>query len=476
MRAHTHAGHLPGWQEAALLNGLETTFWRLDTDEALRSNAVLVWMLDRTPAWDRLLHCFHQVTVALPRLRARVLDTPWRWGWVAWQEDPAFDVHHHLQRIRLPSPGGHRELLDLAERVGASPVDPARPPWRAVLVEELTEDRAALVIKVHHCVTDGGGLREAMDAVLPASRHTPMRPAGVPATPPYGNRPPRANTWAPRARTLLLGPRSLSQQSITTWTRAATALGRLGRHPSRLPDSLHTVIRELRRMEIPSPSPALAGRSPHRRFESVTMPLGPFKAAGRGLGASVTSTYIAVLLATYADYHRHVGSAQETLSMAVPVDLGRGGRHRGNNQVGTAFLAAPLAAANLRERIRAVHRLLQESRTSGMVRVLPAVAELLPLVPPVLLTAFVRRLSAGIDVVPSSMPGVQRPAYVAGAEITSCLAFGPRGNSGCISSLMSHHDTCTLNVHLDPAAVSDLPAFADLLHRNASDLLRLAAS
>ncbi|MEU7099189.1 wax ester/triacylglycerol synthase domain-containing protein [Streptomyces longwoodensis] len=470
MPADSDIADLPGWKTAAALNGLETTFWRLDMDETLRSNAVLVWMLDRAPLWERLLDCFDQVTRVLPRLRARVLDTPWRWGWAAWQEDPAFDIHHHVQRMRLPSPGGHRELLDLAERVGASPPDPARPPWQVVLVEELAEDRAALVIRIHHCITDGGGLREAMAAVLPDSRDSrkELAPSAIPL--------PRAGTRAPRVRAMFHGQRSLSHHSRATLGHAASILGHLGRHPSRVPDTLHTVVREMLRTDMPSASPLLAGRSPQRRFESVEMPLGQFKAAGRSVGASVTSAYIAVLLATYADYHDHLGTPRETLSMAVPVDLRKDCGHDGNNVVGTAFLSVPLAAANLGGRIRAVHRFLQDARTSGMVHLLPAFAEFLPLVPPALLTAFVRRLAAGIDVVPSSMPGILRPAYVAGAEITSCLAFGPRGNSGCISSLMSHNDTCSLNVHLDPAAVSDLPAFADLLYRNTRDLLQLGAS
>ncbi|WP_189775580.1 wax ester/triacylglycerol synthase domain-containing protein [Streptomyces tauricus] len=183
MPADTHAEQLPGWEAMATLNGLETAFWRLDTHEALRSHAVLVWILEHAPRWDRLLACFDDVTRVLPRLRTRVVDAPWQWGWAAWQEDPAFDVHHHLERIRLPSPGGRRELLDLAERVGASPFDPARPPWRIVLVEELEEDRAALVIKIHHCITDGGGLREAMLAVLPSSRRSPKRSSGASVLP-----------------------------------------------------------------------------------------------------------------------------------------------------------------------------------------------------------------------------------------------------------------------------------------------------
>jgi WS/DGAT/MGAT family acyltransferase len=472
----TDAERLPGWEAAATLNGLETAFWRLDTHEASRSHAVLVWILERAPRWDRLLACFDHVTRVLPRLRARVVDTPWKWGWAAWQEDPAFDVHHHLQRIRLPSPGGRRELLDLAERVGASPFDPARPPWRTVLVEEMEGDRAALVIKVHHCITDGGGVREAMLAVLPPSRRSPTRSPEASVVPPQPPRTAPDGTWMAQARAQLHGSRSLSRRAITTWAHAASAVGRQALHPARVSETLHTALSELRRVEIPNPSPLLAGRSLGHRYESVEMPLEQFKAAGKSVGASVTSSYIAVLLATYADYHRHHGVSHPTLSMAVPVDLRESKGNAENNMVGMALLAAPLTSKDLGTRIRAVHRFLRESRLSGMVQALPALADFLPLVPPPLLSAFVRQMSAAIDVVPSSMPGLLRPAYVAGAEITSCLAFGPRGNSGCISSLMSHDTTCTLNVHLDPAAVTDLPAFADLLLRNTQELLRLGSS
>ena len=92
-----------------------------------------------------------------------------------------------------------RQLLDLAQGILARPVDKARPPWEAVLVEGLEDGRAGYLLKLHHSLSDGLGLVQlltlahsrtpepgghaARTAACTTAAADPGRPAGQPAAP-----------------------------------------------------------------------------------------------------------------------------------------------------------------------------------------------------------------------------------------------------------------------------------------------------
>ena len=62
-----------------------------------------------------------------------------------------------MRHIRLPDGSGEQDLLDWARTAAMGGFDSARPLWEFTLVEGLDGDRAALVMKAHHVVTDGIG-------------------------------------------------------------------------------------------------------------------------------------------------------------------------------------------------------------------------------------------------------------------------------------------------------------------------------
>ena len=116
--------------------------WRAEADPRTRSTGVLLEILDREPDWDRLAAAHDRVSQQIPRLRERAVDPLLPLFPPSWSPDPHFDLGYHLQRVRLPEPGTMRQLLDLAQGILARPLDKARPPWEAVLVEGLEDGRA----------------------------------------------------------------------------------------------------------------------------------------------------------------------------------------------------------------------------------------------------------------------------------------------------------------------------------------------
>ncbi|MFC0042721.1 wax ester/triacylglycerol synthase domain-containing protein [Actinomadura rayongensis] len=449
---------------------METAMWRMDSDAALRTDVVMVWTLDRVPEWDRFLECCAWLTRVLPRLRLRVAEPPLRIGPPVWEVDGAFDLAAHVRRVRLPAPGGRRELLDLAEDVGASVFDPARPPWRAVLAEEGETGRAAIVIKLHHVLADGAGLRRAMLALLPRSRRASLRPPGPPPDAPR-HAPPQQVAAREFACRLGAAPAQIGAAGA----RLAEGLARASAAPAALPARAGRLARALGgAVTVPGRSPLLAGRGRDRRFDAVELPLADLKAAGKTVGATVTAAFIAVLLGAFADYHRLHGRTGGTLAITVPVDVRSRGRADGNNIVGGLMLGGPLTEATAHDRLAAVDALLRRARRSPLAGWSAALTSLSPVVPvPVLLRA--ARWAAGAhDLTASSVPGMPDRAYIAGARLTSTLVFGPRAHGACTAVLMSQDETAGLGLNLDPAAVADPSAFGRLVRDNADAVLALA--
>ena len=75
-----------------------------------------------------------------------------------WEVDPNFDLDYHLRFVRRRRRRhACATVLDLAEPVAMQGFDRARPLWEMYVVEGLADGRAALILKLHHAITDGVG-------------------------------------------------------------------------------------------------------------------------------------------------------------------------------------------------------------------------------------------------------------------------------------------------------------------------------
>ena len=91
----------------------------------------------------------------LEPLRYRLVDIPWRLHHPMWMQDCPVDLDYHLRRVRVPAPGGRRELDQVIGEIASTPLDRTRPLWEFYFAEEMAADRFALIGKVHHTLADG---------------------------------------------------------------------------------------------------------------------------------------------------------------------------------------------------------------------------------------------------------------------------------------------------------------------------------
>ena len=80
--------------------------------------AVLVLGAASGPELTAVRHAIGQSIHAVPRLRQRLIRTPFAGGRPIWVDDPDFDIRHHVGAVRCPAPGDETALFGVvADRV-----------------------------------------------------------------------------------------------------------------------------------------------------------------------------------------------------------------------------------------------------------------------------------------------------------------------------------------------------------------------
>ena len=284
--------------------------------------SLTVAMLDRAPDPARLRTAFDRASRVVVRLRQHVVVPALPLGPARWVTDPDFDLDYHVRRIRLPEPGTMRDLLDFATTFLAAPLDLARPLWEALLVEGMSEGDApaAMIIKMHHAITDGMGRVELFKQLYDFERDVDRGP--MPTIPSPED---LTSTDLARSRDAAAAdhddphgrPPDRAQRPPRAAVRRATA-PRRSRTPAGCSRSAQRVIGP---SPVP-PSPLLRGRSLGRRFETVEFPLDDFRRPRSAVGGSVNDAYIAASVRSAAPVPRGAqGVPVDALPLAMPVSL-----------------------------------------------------------------------------------------------------------------------------------------------------------
>lgn len=107
----------------------------------------------------------------LPMLRKRLTSDPFGLGRAEWSAAAPIDLSGHVYRHRLSSPGSPRQLLELCGLIHEGLLPRDRPLWQIHMIDGLQGGRQALVVKVHHALTDGIGGMHLAQALLDRRRH-----------------------------------------------------------------------------------------------------------------------------------------------------------------------------------------------------------------------------------------------------------------------------------------------------------------
>lgn len=461
------------WGSSEELSALETLMWRADSDRAMRSTMMALEILDADPDWDRLVDAHEWASRMAPRLCDRVVEPFGFAGTPMWVRDHPLDLRYHLRRCRLGGDGGWPELLTTAAQLAMTPFDRTRPLWEATLVEGLPEGKAAYLLKLHHAMTDGLGLRQLLSQLHSRQRsHQPNKPQPAPAA--------IAETGASNFLMRQIGhdlgavPAVIGRVTAMFSKGFRDPLGSAGKAAQ----YVHSARRVLAPPDVPG-LPLLSGRGGSWQFVALDLDLADLRAAAKCVGGSVNDAFLAALLAGFRRYHDELGvplAIDATMPVSVPVSVRRDGDNAGGNRFAPARLVAPVGMADPAARIEIIKQLVRQARSEPALESADVVAPLMARLPAPVLVRVAGAATSGNDLQASNVPGLDDDLYLAGARIERIYPFAPLPGCAAMITLHSYRGVCSVGANVDTAAVTEPALFGECLSAGFAEVLTLAPS
>jgi len=442
--------------------------WYMERDPALRSTVVVIDWLDRAPDWDVLVDRVDRISRLMPSLRQRVVESPFRLTVPRWTYDPDFDLSWHLSRITAPRPRTRDAVLGLARRSAMAAFDPARPLWEVTLVEGIKGGEAALIIKLHHSLSDGVGAMRMLAIVADLQRE----PADLGEMPPV---PPPAET--PDLLAVITGTAgSMAGQAVSlAWRGASAAIPawiRYTRNPVGYLRSAVDMARSVYRTAAPNSStlsPLMRERATTRQLAMIEVSLDALKKSAKTVDGTVNDAYLAAIAGGLRRYHERHGTAVDSLRALMPINLRAGQDANWGNRITLQRLTVPVGEADPAARMRVLHRVAKAAREEPSLSVTDTIAGALNMLP----VGYVGGILKHVDFVASNVPGAPIPVYLAGSKITGMFAFGPTVGASVNITLMSYDGSCDIGINIDAAAVPDPDVLIDCFREGFAEITAL---
>jgi diacylglycerol O-acyltransferase / wax synthase len=411
----------------------------------------------------------------LPPFRWRLVEVPLGLDLPYWVEDPDFDLDFHIRDSAVPPPGRDRQVAETVARIFARPLDRSRPLWELYLIHGLTEDRVAMLTKVHHSVVDGVSGAEILSILLdPSPEGREISPPDEPLT---GERVPsglemlgRGLLGLPRqplraARALpAIAPNLLDLPGVGR-VPGMGALGRVSSGVLRLlgggPD-----LRLLETQTGAVPQTSFNGPiSAHRRFAFGSISLDAVKSVKNVLGVTVNDVVVTLCATAVRDWlvERDELPDQPLVAM-IPVSV-RSDDEKGTfgNRVSVMIAPIPTNESDPRVRLQRAHETLKVAKERH--RALPAalLTDATAFIPPAVAARAARltmdimgRLRPPLNLVISNVPGPRSPLFSAGAQLRAHYPVSAIANGvGLNITAMSYRD------HIDFGIVTDRDQIGD---------------
>ena len=441
---------------------------QLERDPLLRSTIVAVAQFDRAPSWQLLGERIERATRLAPTFRMKLVPTPWRLAPPRWVVDPDFDLSWHVRRARVAEPGGLPAVLTFARNTGMTAFDHDRPLWEFTLLEGLPEGRAALVMKVHHALTDGiGGIQIAAHVVDLEREPAPLGP--LPDKPIARHRGPfdaLSDAASYNLRRSVASARTLAHA-------LPGAVQRTVRHPITTASDANATMLSIARFVQPvtaTDSPVMTDRRLQWRYETLDVPLGPLRDAARTVGATLNDGFLGGITGGLRRYHEQHGRMVERLRVTMPISVRAEDDPEGGNKVTLIRFEVPVGTRDPAERLAVIHGLCGRLRTERAIPYSNAIAGALNLLPVTVTGGMLKH----VDFLASNVPGFHDAVYVGGARLEAFHAFGPTLGSAANVTLMSYRETCHVGVNTDTGAIPDPEVFARFLSEGFDEVLALA--
>ncbi|MFD7842837.1 wax ester/triacylglycerol synthase family O-acyltransferase [Nocardia sp. NPDC059764] len=340
------------------LSPLDTGFMEMeDTDRHISLGIGAVAIIEGSPPGREAFRAGLDRGLELHgRLRQRMRRAAWDLTAPVWEDDPGFDLAHHIRWMALPEPGDEHALRELVAAEIAERFDRDHPLWEVVVVENLNGGRWAMIVRAHHSMVDGISGITLFESFCDADAGTSR------ARPETGVR-----------------------------TGGFTALARALRLPYTVPrlviGAVRTLVPVAYEAVAPAPSSSLNGPIGRQRRYAVTRARLPeVREIAADFGVTVNDVVVAAIAAAYRRLLEARGEtpAPGKLRILVPVSTRTAdAKYIPDNRVSAMIVQLPIEVEHPVERLAAAHDRIARHRNRGEAEAeksLLALADWLPFV------------------------------------------------------------------------------------------------
>ncbi|MCV7379219.1 diacylglycerol O-acyltransferase [Mycobacterium alsense] len=450
------------------LSALDAAFLEVEDSDPHVSLAVggVSVMEGPAPAYDELVAAFAERVSTIPRCTQLLRTHPLDLGAPEWVDDPNFDITRHLHRLALPQPGGDAELFAVVATIMERRLDRERPLWECYVIEGLSDDRWALLTKIHHCIADGiattqmlarfgdGGGNRGDASTFATEIRAAKEPAG-------------AGLHWPKL-------------SFNPWSWVS-GIGRGVFAAAAMAEHAAVGAAELTAdMLSPASESSLHGPiTTMRRFTAARVRLADLRQVSRAFGVTLNDVALAAITDSYRKMLLGRGErpGHNSLRTLVPVSV-RPTDHfdTTDNQVSAMLPLLPVDEPDPVEQLRLVHRRLSRAKASGQREGGSALFSAAGNVPFVF-SAWVIRLLArlpqrAVVAVTTNVPGPRKRQKLMGRRVLEILPIPPialRLRTGV--AMLSYADMFIFGITADYDTAPDIEALATGIENGVAQLV-----
>lgn len=383
-------------------------------------------------------------------------------GGYVWQDDPDFNLDHHLHRATLPGTGNKADLQDFVADLASTPLNPSRPLWEMHLVDTALGGQA-LVMRIHHCIADGIAM---VGVILSMADNAPEGAA------PH-KRSKRARDeededdeedlfwrmiWRPMTDAMLgtvrvsTSLRAKYQELMNNpgkmldYARIGSNIAAEVAKLATMPDDSHTCFKG---------KPGIAKRVAWS--EPISLP--EVKAVGQVLGCSVNDMLLSAAAGAMRAYLVERGDkvdgveirAMVPVNMRRPSDAGKLG-----NRFGLVALELPVGVENPLTRLYSTRKRMAKLKGSYQAALTLSILGLVGMAPKFVQQQILDLLASKATAVMTNVPGPLEPLYLAGARLRQPLFWVPQsGDIGMGVSILSYDGRVQFGLIVDRDLVPD---------------------
>ncbi|CAM2760312.1 wax ester/triacylglycerol synthase family O-acyltransferase [Mycobacterium intermedium] len=454
------------------LSALDATFLEVEDSDPHVSMAIggVSIIEGPAPTFEEFVTAFAERAQDIPRCTQMLRRHPLDLAPPEWVEDPHFDISRHLHRLAVPHPGGDAELFELVASVMERRLDRERPLWDCYLIEGLSDDRWAVLTKLHHCIADGIATTQILARFSDdggggggGTFATEIRAA---------KEPDRGWLSLPKVS---LNPVNWVSGIVRTAVGAAVAVEHAAVGAAELTASVLS----------PAPETSLSGSlTTMRRYSVARARLSDLQEVARAFDVTLNDVALAAITNSYRQLLLARGEqpGHDSLRTLVPVSV-RGTNHfnKADNRVSAMLPLLPVDEADLLKQLQLVHNRLIQAKGSGQREGGSALFGAAKNVPFALSAWTIRLLTRlpqrAVVALATNVPGPRAEQRLMGRRVLEILPIPPIGvqlRTGI--AMVSYADNFVFGITGDYETAPDVDALAAGIEEGVARLVAAARS